>query len=177
LLMLTALPTWALDARLSKGEVLVETLTSSINKHQQGVQVKMLINRPLAQVYATIRNTEASLANDTAFKKVKVIKRIGSHQEQVAYHMRNLPFSYVNLVTFYPNKGTSFSRISGSFKSIEGGSQLQAIDEQRTLLTYQLRVVPDVPIPQWMTNTILKIDLPRSLRTMRQAVYDAYPSS
>ncbi|MCX5920578.1 MAG: hypothetical protein NTW61_04540 [Candidatus Melainabacteria bacterium] len=145
------------------------------------VQATLLVERPVAQVYDVIRQTEKILAKDPTFESVVVTKRMGAHSELVKYRQKVSPFLpvyvYTSQVDYTLNKGSRFHRVSGSFKSMDGSCQLVATDNpNQTKIVYTLKVALDVPLPQAIINHLLKHDLPRSLNLMKAAVYQQYPS-
>jgi hypothetical protein len=146
------------------------------------VQATLIVERPIAQVYDVIRQTEKVLAKDSTFESVVVTKKLGANSELVSYRQKVSPFLpayvYTSQVDYIPNKGSKFHRVSGSFKSMDGGCQLVAMDNpNQTKIVYTLRVALDIPLPQALINHLLRHDLPRSLNLMKAAVYQQYPLS
>lgn len=152
------------------------------NIGNNAVQATLLIERPVAQVYDVIRQTEKLMAQDPTFESVSVLKKLGPHSELVHYRQKVSPllppFVYTSQIDYIPNKGSKFHRVSGSFKSMDGGCVLLATENpNQTKLVYTLKVALDMPVPQPIVNHLLRHDLPRSLSLMRAAVYRQYPTS
>jgi hypothetical protein len=151
------------------------------NVGNNAVQATLLIDRPVSQVYDVIRQTEKLMAHDPTFESVVVAKKLGSNSELVHYRQKVSPllppFVYTSQIDYIPNKGSKFHRVSGSFKSMDGGCVLLATDNpNQTKLVYTLKVALDIPLPQPIVNHLLRHDLPRSLSLMRAAVYRQYPT-
>lgn len=152
------------------------------NIGNNAVQATLLIERPVTQVYDVIRQTEKLMAQDPTFESVSVVKKLGPHSELVHYRQKVSPllppFVYTSQIDYIPNKGSKFHRVSGSFKSMDGGCALLATENpNQTKLVYTLKVALDMPVPQPIVNHLLRHDLPRSLSLMRAAVYRQYPAS
>lgn len=175
---LAALTTAEVDT-LKAGKIVVHP------KKQNGmdaVEATILINRPVNEVWAIVRDTENTLRKSSNFERVKVISRPATNKEVVEYQVKLAPFlpplNYVGQVEYIPLKGTKFKRLEGAFEAMDGKTTLSAGPEAgQTIMAYELAIKPGVPIPQSVIASFLSTDLPKSLRKIEQAVYAKYPQT
>lgn len=163
--------------KLKQGQVVVD---SKSGQSQGGVEAKVLIKRPISEVYRVIRDSEGLFKNDPTIKDVKLVKRVNSNTEHLRYKLQLSPvlpaFDYTNRVTYTPNKSFHFKKIQGSFKRMEGACVLKPTSKpDETLMVYSLNLELDAPVPSVVVNHFLASDLPKSLKRIERKVYQTYP--
>jgi hypothetical protein len=61
----------------------------------------------------------------------------------------------------------------GTFSHFAADLHLQDLHEG-TLLTYAVQAIPTIPVPSFLIEQAMKIDLPGNMKQMRQVLCDSY---
>jgi carbon monoxide dehydrogenase subunit G len=168
--------------QLRKGTVLVEEMQPPANSSfPKSVQARILIDRPIEQVWQIVSNQNELFAGDPKMKRVQVMSRPSSSREIVSYSLAVSPllpaFNYTNQVDYTQPTLAKFRRLSGSFKDFAGFCHLAPVDGgKRTLLTYSLAIDFGLPLPGGVARNFVRADLPRTLRGIEERVYKKFPS-
>jgi carbon monoxide dehydrogenase subunit G len=148
---------------------------------RQELTAKILINRPVEQVWKVISDQKLLFSGDSNIKMLRIVDKPSSTQEVVEYSLslsKLLPaFHYTTKVDYRPQSTAHFKRVSGSFKDFDGLCRLAAFEKgQQTVLTYSLSLDPGIPLPKFMVHEFLKRDLPRMLTNIQGRVYKQFPA-
>lgn len=168
--------------KLKAGTVLVKEMGAGQETSASGgVQARVLIKRPIEQVYSVMRDGETLFKGDPKIKKVKLVESVNDKTDLLEYTLKLSPmlpaFVYTNKVTYEPNKAFRFKRVKGSFKSMIGACELFSTGKaNETLMVYTLSLDPGLPLPPGLVHQFLAGDLPQSLKRIKNTVYQKYPS-
>lgn len=192
LLVLTQLPVFAVDpsasvnlseqelAKVRQGQVVIQPQNRT-SKGKQGVLAKVLIERSPQQVWNVILDQEQVFQGDPYMKQVQLLKALPQNQQLVEYTLalsKLLPtFRYTLQVENHPQEKISrFKRVSGSFKDLEGFTQLIPMDNgQKTLMVYSFQVEPGFFAPKALFKHFTQVQIPQILKRTQQLVYTRYP--
>lgn len=169
-------------ALLKRGEIVVNEVPTQAKNGTRQLLAKVLIDRPLEQVWQVLSKQDKLFQGDPHMKKVRVVKRPSPMQEFVEYTLsisRFLPtFVYTTQVDYSrPANKIHFHRVSGSFKEFEGFCQLAPAENGRkTLLSYGLQVDIGFLIPPFVVRQVLKKELPNILTHVENQVYQQFPA-
>jgi uncharacterized membrane protein len=168
--------------KLKAGTVLVKEMSAGKETSDSGgVQAKVLIKRPIEQVYNVMRDGETLFNGDPKIKKVRLVDSINDKTDLLEYTLKLSPllpaFVYTNKVTYEPNKAFRFKRVKGSFKSMNGACELFSTGKaDETLMVYTLALDLGMPLPPGLVHQFLAGDLPQSLKRIKNTVYLKYPN-
>ncbi|MFM7468627.1 MAG: SRPBCC family protein [Vampirovibrionales bacterium] len=155
---------------LQKGHVVVHTAApSKTNGGYHQVVASMLVKVAPKKVFEVLSNQPEAMKGAPGFKKVSTLD--SSHQglqQKINYKVvlgGIMPFEYTTLVKLNPYHGMNFQRVAGSFKDFKGACKLLPYQKgEQTIIVYQVNVIPDLPMPAFVTQTFLKKDIPNTLR-------------
>ncbi len=170
-------------SQLRKGRVLAQDVPYLQGTDDlKAVQIKIMIDRPVEQVWQALQDQETLFRGEKHLKQVKLIKKTGNSAQLVEYSLqisRLLPlFVYTAQVDYLAGrKSTQFSRLSGSFKSFYGLCHLTPVDSgNKTVMTYTLSVDPGFFIPNFLVRQALKGEIPQILSFVKSRVYSQFPA-
>jgi ribosome-associated toxin RatA of RatAB toxin-antitoxin module len=157
---------------LQRRDVIVE---ASVDADSQGgdVRAAIRIDAPAARIYAAMTRCETALVYVPHLRECVVRERDPEGRFEVISHVSDLgwymPASrYTFRATYDPPRSVDFVHVAGDFRENTGRWELVPVDGGRsTVVTYRVRVVPKVPVPQWVVRVVLRRELPRLLEALR----------
>lgn len=168
------------NAMLERREVVVDAeLDSALGRGT--VRAAIRIAAPPSRVYAAMTNCETALTFVPHLRECVVIDRDPQGRFEVISHVSDvgwfMPTSrYTFRADYDPPRSVEFRHVAGDFRENEGRWDLIPVDAGRaTLVTYRVRVVPTIPVPQWAVRGILKRELPKLLQALRDHCEAAGP--
>ncbi|MEZ5457891.1 MAG: SRPBCC family protein [Steroidobacteraceae bacterium] len=174
LLACAATPSRAADeqAALERREVVVDArIDPALGRGT--VRAAIRIDSAPDRVYAAMTNCDVALRFVPHLRECVVHERDPQGRWEVISHVSDvgwfMPTSrYTFRAAYDPPRSIEFSHVAGDFRENEGRWELIPLDDGRaTIVTYSVRVVPDIPVPQWAVRMILKRELPKLLQALR----------
>ena len=156
-----------------------EQVSGAANDHQKNIVARLIVDRPIENVWQVVSNQPLMFSGDPRVKSVQVVDRLSPFEEHVAYHItigRMLPdFIYTTQVRYNKPHEASFTRISGSFRDFKSQCRLYSIEQGRkTFITYSMYIDFGFFIPKFVVRAILKQDIPGIAESVRQVVYEKF---
>jgi ribosome-associated toxin RatA of RatAB toxin-antitoxin module len=165
---------------LERREVVVDaTIDAALGRGT--VRAAIRIKAPADRVYAAMTNCEVALQFVPHLRECVVVDRDPQGRFEVISHVSDvgwfMPTSrYTFRAEYDPPRSIDFRHVSGDFRENEGRWELTPVDAGRaTLVTYRVRVIPSIPVPQWAVRGVLKRELPKLLRALRDHCETARP--
>lgn len=88
------------------------------------------------------------------------------------------PINYTVFSSYAPCKRITFKSTAGDLKDFEGSWSVQAAEDGKSSdVTYSMYVNPGIPVPQWLVRQGIRMELPHTLRALRDRVYEIYRGS
>lgn len=160
------------QATLERREVVVDAqLDAALGRG--AVRAAVRIEAPASSVYAAMTNCDVALQFVPHLRECVVVDRDPQGRSEVISHVSDvgwfMPESrYTFRADYDPPTSIDFRHVSGDFRENEGRWELVPVDSGRaTIVTYRVRVIPSIPVPQWAVRRVLKRELPRLLRALR----------
>lgn len=160
-------------ARLRKGEILV----ADIHTGEPGgaARAQILMHSGLQELWGFIASC------DSVFKYVKGLKECAllvveqgrnwdtTKLRQVVKKSWIIPrIDYIIEVRRQPPNRIDFKLIEGNLEALEGGWRFDLLpDEQGIVVTHEVRVQPDFPVPRWLIRRSMRKDVPDMLACLR----------
>ncbi len=160
-------------ARVLGGEVLVAVEAPDPQAEgSQGVRAAIRIGAPPERVFAIMTSCEEALRFVSRLEACRVVESAADGRRELIEQVVNLRWylpriRFVFRADYRPPREVHISNVSGGLRVHEGRWTLEALDGgAATLVTYEVRVVPRYPVPQWLVLATLKSDLPQTLRAL-----------
>ena len=156
---------------------------TAIGNNQRFVFAKVLIPRDMDAVFETFWNQQGLYGHAPNFKSVKVLRRKRPNWQDVAYQLKLLPlfptYDYTNRIEYFKDKqAITFKQIKGPFKEFRGFVKLLPTNKpNQTYMVYGLRLDPGFIAPQPLVRSVLKNDLPETMRHIRDFTVQTHPVS
>ena len=167
----------AVEQRLARGEVVVETATAADPERPRGaVRAAVLIRARPEDIWSVMTDCRQTV---TFVPGLKVCRRIAAApdgrweniEQEVRYAWYLPTVRYVFRADYDRPRRIDFRRISGDLKEEEGTWLLSpAPDGSATLVEYQMYLDPGFWIPQALVARSLRNDLPAALLGLRERV-------
>lgn len=162
--------------KLQKGTVLITE--SKGNPHRE-VIARVLVKRPMNQIWPVLSDPKKMFSGDPRVKKVDVLEHPTPSRDLVAYAMVLSPmlpkFEYVTQIDYTKPHRVHFKRVSGNLKDFESECRLQALDKNLTLATYSMYVDFGMFVPQFVIRQFIKNDMPSMVTRVVQRIYQTAP--
>jgi ribosome-associated toxin RatA of RatAB toxin-antitoxin module len=172
--------TAAQQAMLERREVVVDaTIDAALGRGT--VRAAIRIDAPAGRVFAAMTNCDVALQFVPHLRKCVVVERDPQGRFEVISHVSDvgwfMPTSrYTFRAEYDPPRSIEFRHVAGDFRENEGRWELMPVDSGRaTIVTYRVRVVPTIPVPQWAVRGVLKRELPKLLQALRDHCEAAGP--
>lgn len=159
-------------ARLGQREVVVEAEVDTA-LHRGTVHAAIRIEAPTGLVYAAMTDCGTALQFVPSLRECVVLERDATGRSEVISHVSDLGWfmpttRYTFRAQYDPPRAIDFRHVAGDFRENEGRWELTPVDGGRaTIVSYRVRVVPAVPVPQWAVRGLLRRELPKLLRALR----------
>ncbi len=158
------------QAQLGKGQIVLHTSSPSPKTgdyHQ--VVASLMVDVAPKTVFEVLSDQPQAMKGAPGFKKVSVLdKNNNGLNQKVNYKVvlgGIMPFEYTTQVKLNPYQSMHFHRVSGSFKDFRGVCRLIPYQKgEKTIIVYHVEVIPDLPMPTFVTQAFLKKDIPNTLR-------------
>lgn len=160
------------QAMLERREVVVDAKIDA-ERGRGRVRAAIRIDAPASKVYAAMTNCDVALKFVPHLRECVVVDRDPQGRFEVVSHVSDvgwfMPMSrYTFRAEYNPPRSIDFRHVSGDFRENEGRWELIPVDSGRaTIVTYRVRVIPAIPMPQWAVRGVLKRELPKLLRALR----------
>lgn len=162
--------------RLQKGEVLI----SEDKGKKRKVIARVLVKRPVQQIWPVLSDPKKMFSGDPRIKKVHVLEEPTPSRDLVSYAMVISPLmprlEYVTQIDYTKPNNVHFKRISGNLKDFESDCSLQPLDNNQTLATYTMYVDFGMFVPQFVIRQFIKNDMPNMVSRVVQTIYKSSPN-
>lgn len=152
---------------LLKGEVISETIRAD----ESGGAARFMVyfETTPERVWETVLSCESALVFVRGIRECELLEQDAEQTviRQVVKTSWLVPkqdFTY--RMTWEDPHGARFERISGSPKVMEGGWAFREFG-QGLLVTHELRVKPDLPVPRFLVRHLMQKSMPRMLACVR----------
>ncbi len=145
------------------------------------VRAAVLIAATASTVYAAMTDCTAALQFVPQLRRCVVLESDPAAATDLIEHEADpgwlLPaMTYVFRTHYVTDRSIDFKHVSGDFRENEGRWELVPVDESAaTIVTYRVRMVPRIPVPEWMVRAALKRQLPELMRALRRYTEAAAP--
>jgi ribosome-associated toxin RatA of RatAB toxin-antitoxin module len=160
------------QAMLERREVVVDAEVDTAQRRGT-VRAAIRIAAPPSRVYAAMTNCATALKFVPHLRECVVVERDPQGRSELISHVSDIgwfmPTSrYTFRAEYDPPKSIDFRHVAGDFRENEGRWELIPVDAGRaTVVTYRVRVIPKIPVPQWAVRGLLQRELPKLLRALR----------
>jgi carbon monoxide dehydrogenase subunit G len=136
------------------------------------------IDQPAENIWPIIVNPyEFQKSISPRMKRVELLRDTAAMTVmKVSVDCGPLPqISYVVETKYVPNQRINFKRIDGTIKYFDGYWQIEPLDKgSKSRITYCLFVELGIPVPQWIVREALRVELPRTLKALRNRINKVY---
>jgi Polyketide cyclase / dehydrase and lipid transport len=174
----------AVQQRLVRGEVVVETAAAADPEHPRGaVRAAVLIRAGPEAIWSVMTDCRQTL---TFVPGLRVCRRVDGAadgrwediEQEIRYAWYLPTVRYVLRADYDRPRRIDFRRISGDLKEEQGSWVLSSTaDGAATLVEYQMYLEPGFWIPQALVAGALRKDLPAALRGLRERVRQSLPAA
>ncbi len=82
---------------------------------------------------------------------------------------------YVVESKYTPLKSVAFKSLSGTIKDFEGFWHIEPVNNGKfSLVTFSMYLEPGIPVPPWIVRQGVKMELPKTLYSLRTRIYKIY---
>ena len=163
--------------RLEAGDVIVNATTIR-GSSDAGLKAQALIDASPERIWAVIADCDRYEQTFHRVVSAKLISRRGDyHVCEIVYDM---PFPYDDLRSRsrakHRENGRSYSRswdlLEGDYKHYRGSWKIAPYDKDpsRTLVTYDVHIVPDISVPGWLERKVRERGPVQMMERLRQEV-------
>jgi ribosome-associated toxin RatA of RatAB toxin-antitoxin module len=167
-------------ALLDQRQVVVDAEVDAAQRRGT-VHAAIRIEAPPGQVYAAMTDCREALQFVPNLRECVVLERDPQGRSEVISHVSDIGWfmpstRYTFRADYDPRRSIAFRHVAGDFRENEGRWELVADDDGRaTIVRYWVRVVPNVPVPQWAVRGLLRRELPKLLQALRDHCEAADP--
>jgi uncharacterized protein YndB with AHSA1/START domain len=171
-------PSAEVQARLARGEVVLESSESDREMDKGDVRAVVQIDAPPEHVFRTMTTCEHAMRYVPRIKQCKVLETARDGSWQTVEHEVDgnsyLPRTrYVFRADFERFKRIRCTEVSGDFRENRGVWTFRPVkDSTATLVTYTVHIVPRFYAPRWAVRASLKRELPMLMSGLRQVAQD-----
>lgn len=171
----------AVQQRLTRGEVVVETATApEPNEPRGAVRAAVLIHADPQAIWKVMTDCRQALTFVPGLRECRRVDgapdgRWENIEQEVRYAWYLPTVRYVARADYDPPHRIDFHRISGDLKEERGTWLLSTTSDGATLVEYQMVIDPGFWIPQALVTRSLRKDLPAALQGLRQRVQELTP--
>lgn len=161
-------------ARLNAGEVVVDLIEETTSKTKFVAGRIMIDDTPENVWHILVNPFEFERKITPRMKTVEVLtdeERLSVLKCTIEVCFLFPPISYTVESIYDPLKEVRFKRIGGTLKDFRGKWVLIPVNEKQTIVLYSMFVDPGMPIPKWLVREGVKMELPGTLKGLRNRVY------
>jgi ribosome-associated toxin RatA of RatAB toxin-antitoxin module len=160
-----------IQQRLARGEVVVDLQTIGDTKFVVG---KVIINHTPDQVWPIMTNPfEYENKICPRMKNVHILSD-KYHDSLMSVKVDCGVFlpevNYVVESHYEPNSRIDFKRVSGTIRDFKGAWVMRPTEDNKTEITYSMYIDPGFFVPQWIMREGVKVELPKTLLSLRRRV-------
>jgi ribosome-associated toxin RatA of RatAB toxin-antitoxin module len=167
-------------ALLDQRQVVVDAEVDAAQRRGT-VLAAIRIEAPPGQVYAAMTDCREALQFVPSLRECVVLERDPQGRFEVISHVSDIGWfmpstRYTFRADYDPPRSISFRHVAGDFRENEGRWELVAAANGRaTIVRYQVRIVPNIAVPQWAVRGLLRRELPKLLQALRDHCEAADP--
>ena len=163
-------------AHLRTGAILIENANTS--ESGGSVRVQALVNGDMNRLWFFLASCESAYYYVEGLKRCEVqsvehtdIADITQLAQSVKKSWIIPRMDYLIEVRRQPMTRVDFELVEGDLKAMRGGWRFQPLeDEDRFIITHEIRVRPSFPVPRWLIRRSMRKDLPDMLACLRGLV-------
>jgi len=154
---------------LMAGEAVVEYTRTE--ESGGAARVSVIMRTPAERLWAVLLSCDRSFDYVDGMRACKVLEQ-GLHHERIRQAVKKTWFlpqlDYVIEFERQPWSVIDFHRVEGDLKLLQGGWRFRDLSDGAGLLvSHEIRVQPNFPVPRWLVRRTLANDLPDMLRCLR----------
>ena len=162
---------WIDQERLLAGEIVFDF--GDTRRFEGFIRAAVLIAAEPERIWQVLRDCESAPEYVPHVRQCELVEtrdegRTEIFRQEVKYTWFLPRFEHLFSLQYTPYDRIDVARVSGPIERMEGIWRLRPTSDGRTLLTYDLELLPGLPVPRFMIGATLRRDIPTILAEVRR---------